>query len=170
MKKGPDAKASGPFCFLQDQSTRIGSGCWGKRGSNAAETLVENASGPEKQRQPEQERQAIAQEGAEKKSDGGKDGADALGEGITDLQSGAGEADLKRGAVILDQCEADVCLGDRGVQARLKTLGLGDGFAGLGDIFFQRDSVTQFALVLALEFLEARKIGLRGGETSCSGG
>ncbi len=61
-------------------------------------------------------------------------------------------------------------LSDGGDEALVFAPSFGSNFAGLGDVFFEGDGVAKLAFALALEFLEAGEIGLRGGEMAFRGG
>ena len=61
-------------------------------------------------------------------------------------------------------------LGDGGNQRLILALRIVYRLIGLGNVFFQGDRVAQFPLAFTLQFLKARKIGLRAGETPRRGG
>src|SRR5437899_13064142 len=48
--------------------------------------------------------------------------------------------------------------------------GIVDGFVGLRNVFLESDGISQLTFAFALQFLEAGKTGLRGGETPRRGG
>jgi hypothetical protein len=62
---------------------------------------------------------------------------------------------VKRRAVIIEQRESDVGLGNSALQIFLNALRFGDGLGSLGNILFQSNGVSQFAFSFALQFLKA---------------
>ena len=147
----------------------LASWCGWEREGRAAEATPGEADWEEEKSGPEQKWEPVFKEDAEDHSGRGKDAGDAFDEGIANVKSKSGEVGLQGGTVIFDQSEPNVRLGDDGDEALILALGFDDGFAGLGDIFFEGHHIPQFALAFALQFLKAGKICLRCGEASgCS--
>src|SRR5580698_6429322 len=139
-------------------------------GSGVAEAAPGQAQGPEENEGPEEQGKAEFKENAEDECQRGENGGDAFDERVSEGKGGTGKIRLKRSAIVFHQNETDVGLRDSRKQVFVLALGFGRDFIGLGNVFFESDGVAKLALSFALEFLETREIGLRGGEMTFRSG
>ncbi len=101
-----------PFCLRDERAAenpllRHRDRCRGPTKATPDETRWD-----EEQCRPKQEWQAEFKKDAENESSGRENGADSLDKGIAELKRETREIGLQRGAVIFQQSETDMSLGD----------------------------------------------------------